>query len=92
MNTYANHLPIIDRYGISTEFYYAGASNPLAVYEKLDRVYNGLAEDQKLFILPFGTKPMALGACVFKVLHDSNKLSVLYDHPDRKEDRSKKGG
>ena len=89
MNTYANHLPIIDRYRISTEFYYAGASNPLAVYEKLERVYNGLSEDQKLFILPFGTKPMSLGACIFKVLHDSNKLSVLYDHPDREKDRSK---
>lgn len=89
MNTYANHLPIIERYGISSEIYYAGASNPLAIYEKLDNVYNGLSEDQKLFILPFGTKPMALGACVFKVLHDSSKLSVLYDHPDRNEKRSK---
>lgn len=89
MNTYANHLPIIEQYGISTEFYYAGASNPLAVYEKLEKVYNGLSEDQKLFIMPFGTKPMALGACVFKVLHDSSKLSILYDHPDRNEKRSK---
>lgn len=89
MNTYANHLSIIERYNISTEFYYAGASNPMAVYEKLSKVYDGLSEDQKLFILPFGTKPMALGACVFKVLHDSAKLSVLYDHPDRNEKRSK---
>lgn len=90
MNTYANHLSIIDQYGISTEFYYAGASNPMAVYEKLEMVYSGLSEEQKLFILPFGTKPMALGACVFKVLHDSDKLSVLYDHPDRNEKRSSK--
>lgn len=89
MNSYANHLSIIEGYNIPLEFYYAGASNPLSVCEILSKVYNGLEDEQKLFILPLGTKPMSIGACVFKVSNDYSNLSILYDHPIRKQGRSK---
>ena len=56
---------------------------------KLKKVYKGLGEEQKLFILPFGTKPMALGACAFIVEHNcKNKLSILFDRPQKKKERS----
>lgn len=89
MNSYTNHLSVIESNNISTEFYYCGAANPLSVYRRMEQVYKGLDEDQKLFVLPFGTKPMALGACAFVVEHnDEHKLSILFDHPQRKEGRS----
>lgn len=87
-STYTNHIPVIDTNGISKEFYYVGASNPLAVYDKLSRAYISLDESQKLFILPFGTKPMALGACLFKVQNRADNLAILYDHPVRKRGRT----
>ena len=57
MNSYISHLSVIDSNNISTEFYYCGASNPLSVYQRIEKIYRGLDEEQKLFILPFGTKP-----------------------------------
>ncbi len=87
-STYTNHIPVIDTNGISKEFYYVGASNPLAVFDKLSRAYISLEEGQKLFILPFGTKPMAFGACLFKVLNGADNLAIMYDHPVKKEGRT----
>ena len=88
MHSYTNHLSIIETNNISNEFYYCAAANPLAIYEKLDIIYNGIEDGQKLFILPLGTKPMALGACLFKVCTNKHDISILYDHPVRNNDRS----
>lgn len=88
MHSYTNHLSIIETNNISTEFYYCAAANPLAVFEKLDVIYRGIEENQKLFILPLGTKPMALGACLFKVFTNKQDISILYDHPVRNDGRS----
>jgi len=90
MHAYANHINLIDKYQISREFYYCGAANPLAVYEKIDCIYHGLEENQKLFIFPCGTKPMALGACLFKVKNNQpNNVGFLYDHPIKNSGKSK---
>ncbi len=40
----------------------------------------------RLSVAPFGTKPMALGAALFRLDHDI--LSPIYDHPMRKPDRT----
>lgn len=87
-NTYANYLPLIENHNISKEFYYTGASNPLAVYEHLEKIYLGLDHNQKLFIMPMGPKPMSLGACIFKVSKNVDNLSIIYDHPVKKKNRS----
>lgn len=87
-NTYTNYLPLIETQNISREFYYTGASNPLAVYEYLEKIYLGLDQDQKLFIMPMGPKPMSLGACIYKVAKNVDNLSIIYDHPVKKENRS----
>lgn len=91
MNSYSNHISVIEKQNISKQFYYCGAANPIAVCEKLDLFYNSLADNERLFIIPLGTKPMAIGACTYKVSkNDNQKLSILYDHPIRKEERSSK--
>ena len=82
MNSYVNFLPVIKSNNISTGFYYCSASNPLAVYETLKKIYTTLDENQNMFILPFGTKPMSLGAVMFIIENaHNNNISILYDHP-----------
>lgn len=89
INSFSNHINVIEKQSINQQFYYCGASNPLAICDKLDIIYDSLAENEKLFIIPIGTKPMAIGACIYKVAkNDKYKLSILYDHPIRKEGRS----
>jgi len=63
----------------------------LAVNDKLSIIYNGLDSDERLFIAPIGTKPMALGACIFKICtNDNERIAILYDHPLKTEGRSSK--
>lgn len=89
INSFSNHINVIEKQGINQKFYYCGASNPLSICDKLDIIYDSLAEDEKLFIIPIGTKPMAIGACIYKVSkNDKYKLSILHDHPIRKQGRS----
>lgn len=89
MNSYSNHISVIERQNINKRFYYCGAANPLAVCQKLDVFYHALSDEERLFIIPIGTKPMAIGACVYKVSKNNNsKLSILYDHPKKKQGRS----
>lgn len=90
MNAYCAHLPIITQKRMNGSLYYCGASNPFSVMEKLELIYNGLSGDEKMFLVPVGTKPMAIGACAFKVSkNDSKRISVLYDHPHVSKGRSK---
>ncbi len=89
MNSFSNNIRVIERRNLGNSFYYCGASNPMAVCEKLGIIYGGLGEDEHLFIIPVGTKPMALGACIFKVsTGDKDRLAFLYDHPHRSKGRS----
>lgn len=91
MNSYSNHISVIEKQNIQKHFYYCGAANPLAVCEKLEVFYNALEADERLFIIPIGTKPMAIGACIYKISKDDNyRLSILYDHPIKKIGRSTK--
>lgn len=91
MNSFSNTLRVIENRNLGNSFYYCGASNPLAVFEKLSMIYYGLNADEQMFLVPIGTKPMALGACIFKVIkNDKKRLAILYDHPKKVENRSSK--
>jgi hypothetical protein len=47
-----------------------------------------LEEDDQLFIVPLGTKPMSIGACLFLISKPKEKVAVLYDHPKKMKARS----
>lgn len=82
MNSYVNFLPIIKKHDIEHQFHYCPAANPLAIFEKLNDIYLSINENQKMFVLPLGTKPMSIGAILFLLEHNkSGNVSVLYDHP-----------
>lgn len=72
----------------NTTVLYCGANNPRAAYKLLEDAHTGMVAGptNRLSVAPFGTKPMALGAALFRLDHDI--LSPIYDHPLRKPDRT----
>jgi hypothetical protein len=72
----------------NTTVLYCGANNPRAAYMLLKDAHASIVSGRtnRLSVAPFGTKPMALGAALFRLDHDI--LSPIYDHPVRKSDRT----
>jgi len=72
----------------NTTVLYCGANNPRAAYMLLKDAHAGMVSSRtnRLSVAPFGTKPMALGAALFRLDHDI--LSPIFDHPVRKPDRT----
>lgn len=66
------------------EVHYARANNPFEVYNLLDSI----RRDQPnafMSVAPLGTKPMALGACLF-ALHNPS-VKIVYPLPQKYEDK-----
>lgn len=72
----------------NTSVLYCGANNPRAAYMLLKDAHAGIVSGRasRLSVAPFGTKPMALGAALFRLEHDI--LTPIYDHPVRKPNRT----
>lgn len=81
MDSFDNNIAIIKDRKISGGVNFCGATNPLSVYDKLEEIYNGLEDDEQMFVVPLGTKPMGIGACIFLLEKPRDKVAVLYDHP-----------
>jgi hypothetical protein len=62
------------------EVCYARANNPFEVYNLLQAIKDNDGEDTFINIAPLGTKPMALGACLF-ALHNPN-VRIVYPMPE----------
>jgi hypothetical protein len=88
MDAFANNIRVIRDKNIRGGVLYCGAENPAAVVDLLDEIYCGLKTNQRLFVAPIGTKPNGIGAALFASEHP--QVGVLYDHPKRKQGRSKK--
>lgn len=61
------------------KIYYARSNNPFEVYNLLDKIKR---ENSKSFlnVAPLGTKPMALGACLFAIHNPS--VRIVYPIPE----------
>jgi hypothetical protein len=64
---------------------YARANNPFEVYNLLESVKAQDGEGAFINVAPLGTKPMALGACLF-ALHNPD-VRVVYPLPEMYEDK-----
>jgi hypothetical protein len=65
---------------------YARANCPNSVYTLLSNIHQE-HPDKVIKIAPIGTKPHALGAVLFKIMHE-NIVDLIYDHPIRKSGRT----
>lgn len=64
---------------------YARANNPFEVYNLLDSIKAKSDRGTFINVAPLGTKPMALGACLF-ALHNPD-VRVIYPLPETYEDK-----
>ena len=64
---------------------YARANNPFEVYNLLETIKDKSERNTFINVAPLGTKPMALGACLF-ALHNAD-VRVIYPLPDKYEDK-----
>lgn len=92
MNSFANNIKTIVEKNLRGGIYYCGAGNPLSAYLKIDEIHKSLDKERKeiLIIAPIGTKPNGVGAALFAAINEN--IGLLYDHPRRKQDRSKDVG
>ena len=53
-------------------------------------MYNSCGDEERLIILPIGTKPHGIGAALFAC--EYNDVGVVYDYPAKRQERSKSIG
>ncbi|MFN0279210.1 MAG: hypothetical protein ACKVRN_11485 [Pyrinomonadaceae bacterium] len=68
-----------------TQVRYARANNPFDVYNVLEDISRNSDNETVLNIAPLGTKPMALGACLF-ALHNP-EVRIMYPLPEQYEEK-----
>ncbi len=71
----------------SSQFWFAGANDPVETYKVLHTIYSSADyQDKSLCLAPFGTKPAAIAAAQFAVNNDGTVM--LYDFVRKKNKRS----
>lgn len=82
MDSFDNNISVLKERRITGGINFCGATDPLAVFQTLEKMYMGLDDDEQMFIVPLATKPMNIGACLFLLCKPKDKVAVLYDHPN----------
>jgi hypothetical protein len=70
---------------INIDIEYARANNPFDTYNLLDSIKRSEKTETSISIAPLGTKPMALGACLF-ALHNPD-VRIMYPMPEKYDDK-----
>jgi hypothetical protein len=86
MDAFANNIRVIRERNIRGGVHFWGAESPAATVEVLNEIHLELADNERLFLVPIGTKPMGIGAALFAAAHSN--IGILYDHPRRRVGRS----
>lgn len=66
---------------------FSSANNPYDTFKLLEFIHQGV-KDRVVNIAPIGTKPMAIGACLFVLKNLNNNVGVMYDHPTKSKNRT----
>lgn len=59
---------------------FSSANNPFETYNQMNFLKNQ-HKDYCIDIIPAGTKPMALGACLFALKNGNNDIRILFPFP-----------
>jgi len=87
MDSFANNINIMKGKGMRRDIDFCGATSPFSVYEKLNKTFKGLTDEDQMFVVPLATKPMSIGACLFLASTPTDQVAVLYDHPQKRVGR-----
>jgi hypothetical protein len=80
------HLPALDQHKLQLD--YCSANDPEAAFESLERTRKALSANKKMFVAPIGPKPAGIASAIFASLYP-DQVGLLYDHPRRKQMRSR---
>jgi hypothetical protein len=72
------------------EIIFAEANNPFGTYNQLIQLKNKYGS-HCIDIIPAGTKPMALGACLFALKNGNNDIRILFPFPSNYKERQSFG-
>jgi len=86
MNSFANNIGVMKEQRFVNEPFYSSATNPGTTYDVLFNIYSTLDPNEKMFIAPLGPKPAGIATALFLINH--NDVSLFYDHPSKKSERS----
>lgn len=64
----------------SVKLHYSSANNPFLMFNVLEKIKNE-SLDSNLSVAPLGTKPMALGACIFAIHNPTTR--IIYPLPQK---------
>jgi hypothetical protein len=67
---------------------FSSANNPYDTFKVLNLLKQSMP-DEVINIAPIGTKPMAIGACIFLLNNLNKNIGILYDHPNKTSGRTK---
>lgn len=67
-------------YERDVEIIYSEANNPFETYNTLYTLANNY-KDYQIDIIPVGTKPMALGACLYAIKNVNNSCRIIFPFP-----------
>jgi len=87
-DAFSNNISVLSNRKILGDIKYCGAINPLAAYNLLEEIRKSLDVNTTLIVAPIGPKPLGIGAALF--IGQVSGVSLLYDHPINKPDRTEK--
>jgi len=68
---------------------YAPANDPFETKNVLEKIYSQYSDRYNISVAPLGTKPMALGSCLFALQHKDCR--IIYPYPTEYNLKSSKG-
>lgn len=74
---------------IMKELMYAPANDPFETKNTLEEIYSKHSENYNISVSPLGTKPMAIGSCLFALEHSD--IRIIYPYPIKYNIKSSKG-
>lgn len=80
------HLPALEQHKLQLD--YCSANDPEAAYECLQRTRDALSPNKRMFVAPIGTKPCGIASAIFASVYPE-QVGLLFDHPRRKQHRTK---
>ena len=86
LNSIVPHLQILKENRL--DIAYCAANDPEAALECLETTRLALGNGKRMFVAPIGTKPCGVAAAIFASIHQ-NQVGLLFDHPKKKNKRSK---
>lgn len=80
----------VNYHEMDVQVIFAEANNPFETYNILS-ILKSEHEDYCIDIIPTGTKPMALGACLFALKNGNNDIRILFPFPSEYKDQNSIG-